>query len=599
MAEKYFDSGIITTAGFSVPGQSPVDKKYTVKTIAERDEHVPKNRAYKGMLVFVEEDQKTYQLRKNDEGNLVWKLFGFDQAEFESQVYAGLDSDSDIIALAASQGKVLDTKITTHTEDAGVHVTAEQKAAWDAKPDTKEDIGLDNVTNDTQVKRSERGVANGVATLDEKGLIPSSQLPSYVDDVVEVDSFDNLPTAGEGGKIYVTTDNNKTYRWGGTGYVEISESIALGETQGTAYEGSKGKALADDVADIKDGTITVGKAANSDKVNGFTVETAVPVGAKFTDTTYNKATTTTDGLMSKEDKSKLDNLNTDDIKVGTGEEQTTLTDRLAAIPATDITQDETHKFVTDEQIQQWTEGAGIENATITTDGLMSKEDKQKLEGIEEGANNYVHPDDENTRHVTDTQIAAWDAKASTAVATTTTDGLMSKEDKSKLDNLNTDDIKVGTGEEQTTLTQKLAEPIKAEDVTTDTTHQFVTQEEKDAWTSGTNVGLASPTKNGLMAKEDKSKLDNINIKDVIVKDIILLAADWVEATRSIDITIQEFVGDSIMNIGPASGIDKNEYNVMSDANLKSVVKQDGVITITYQGIKPTIDLHISALIFIK
>ena len=50
-------------------------------------------------------------------------------------------------------------------------------------------------------------------------------------------------------------------------------------------------------------------------------------------------------------------------------------------------------------------------ASLSRDGLMSKEDKAKLDGIEEGANNYVHPDDENTRHVTDAQIAKWDAGA--------------------------------------------------------------------------------------------------------------------------------------------------------------------------------------------
>ena len=95
------------------------------------------------------------------------------------------------------------------------------------------------------VLASEKGAANGVATLDDNGLVPSSQLPSYVDDVIEAANFAALPAEGEGGKIYVTLDNNKTYRWSGSAYVEISASIALGETAGTAYEGSKGKALKD------------------------------------------------------------------------------------------------------------------------------------------------------------------------------------------------------------------------------------------------------------------------------------------------------------------------------------------------------------------
>ena len=112
---------------------------------------------------------------------------------------------------------------------------------------TKEQIGLGEVTNDAQVKRSEMGVAGGVATLDQEGKVPSSQLPSFVDDVIEVDSYDNLPTTGEAGKIYVTKDTNLTYRWSGSRYIEISASLALGETSSTAYAGDKGKATTDKV----------------------------------------------------------------------------------------------------------------------------------------------------------------------------------------------------------------------------------------------------------------------------------------------------------------------------------------------------------------
>lgn len=93
------------------------------------------------------------------------------------------------------------------------------------------------------VTTSQMGVSGGVATLDANGFVPSSQLPSYVDDVIEVANFAALPATGEGGKIYVTLDNDKTYRWGGSAYTIISDTIALGETAGTAYEGSKGAAL--------------------------------------------------------------------------------------------------------------------------------------------------------------------------------------------------------------------------------------------------------------------------------------------------------------------------------------------------------------------
>lgn len=90
-----------------------------------------------------------------------------------------------------------------------------------------------------------KGQPEGLATLSAAGKIPEDQLPSYVDDVVEAASKSALPTTGESGKIYVTTDTNLTYRWSGSAYVEISPSIALGETASTAYAGSKGKAVTD------------------------------------------------------------------------------------------------------------------------------------------------------------------------------------------------------------------------------------------------------------------------------------------------------------------------------------------------------------------
>lgn len=90
-----------------------------------------------------------------------------------------------------------------------------------------------------------RGAANGVCPLGSDTKIPSAYLPGYVDDVLEYNSLSNFPATGEAGKIYVAKDTNKTYRWSGTQYTEISSSISLGETTGTAYDGGKGKNLAD------------------------------------------------------------------------------------------------------------------------------------------------------------------------------------------------------------------------------------------------------------------------------------------------------------------------------------------------------------------
>jgi len=86
-----------------------------------------------------------------------------------------------------------------------------------------------------------KGVANGLAELDGTGKVPSSQLPSFVDDVEEYVDYAGFPVTGESGKIYIALDTNLTYRWGGTTYVEISPSLALGETSSSAYRGDRGK----------------------------------------------------------------------------------------------------------------------------------------------------------------------------------------------------------------------------------------------------------------------------------------------------------------------------------------------------------------------
>ena len=91
------------------------------------------------------------------------------------------------------------------------------------------------------IPTSQKGTASGVAELDSSGKVPASQLPSYVDDVLEYSAKASFPATGETGKIYVDTGTNKTYRWSGSAYVEISASLALGETSSTAYRGDRGK----------------------------------------------------------------------------------------------------------------------------------------------------------------------------------------------------------------------------------------------------------------------------------------------------------------------------------------------------------------------
>lgn len=177
----------------------------------------------------------------------------------------------------------------------------------------KSQIGLSNVTNDAQVKRSEMGANNGVATLDSSGKVVTSQLPSFVDDVLEFESKTAFPATGESGKIYVSLDTNLTYRWGGTEYVEISKSLALGETSSTAYAGNKGKAATDNINKIKsttlshiDDTTPVTYSTSKVTVNYECYEgdqygsTGTKHGADIA-----AASETTAGVMTAADKSKL------------------------------------------------------------------------------------------------------------------------------------------------------------------------------------------------------------------------------------------------------------------------------------------------------
>ena len=302
-------------------------------------------------------------------------------------------------------------------------VTDDQIAAWGAKANasdltshtgnknnphsvTKAQVGLSNVTNDVQVKRSEMGVANGVATLDSNGIIPSSQLPSYVDDVIEgyfynskfhKDSAHTQVITGETGKIYVDLSSSKTYRWAGTAYAVISETLALGETSSTAYPGNKGAANSAAIVTINEKLATIEDGAN-----------------KYT--------------------------------------------HPSTHPASIIEQNTSNRFVTDAQIATWNGKASTAVATSSANGLMSSGDKAKLDGIAANANNYSHPTYtakasglykvtvDATGHVSaTTAVAKADITAlgipaqdtTYSVASSTANGLMSKEDKGKLDGIAT------------------------------------------------------------------------------------------------------------------------------------------------------------------
>lgn len=180
-----------------------------------------------------------------------------------------------------------------------------KESSWILIGDTSE------LNNKVQEFIDSKGAPNGLASLNESGIIPSAQLPSYVDDVIEVDTFSNLPGTGESGKIYIVQDTNLTYRWSGTAYVEISKSLALGETSSTAYPGDKGKATTDKLNRIPDklitDTINVNQSTTEAVLNFTTYrQEAQQVGRNTL--TITSATTSQAGLMSSSDKTKIDKI---------------------------------------------------------------------------------------------------------------------------------------------------------------------------------------------------------------------------------------------------------------------------------------------------
>ena len=201
-----------------------------------------------------------------------------------------------------------------NTSDANKPVSTAQRAALDLKADKTE---LANY-----IPTSQKGTTNGVATLDSTGKIPSSQLPSYVDDVLEFDNRVAFPPTGEEGKIYVAKDTNKTYRWSGSDYAPVGSDLALGETSSTAYPGNKGKKNADDIAAIISGSKKVGSATTADSAT--TAETATNA---TNSTNATNVTTTING------KNITDIFETDGVKVKKATKADSATTATTAVTA--------------------------------------------------------------------------------------------------------------------------------------------------------------------------------------------------------------------------------------------------------------------------
>lgn len=221
----------------------------------------------------------------------------------------------------------------------------EELNKYQSEINTQLGISDDSLHKELTNFKNTKGKANGLASLDDSGKVPSTQLPSYVDDVLEFTQLDQLPKPGESGKIYVVTSTNLQYRWSGSDYVEISKSLALGETSSTAYPGDKGKATTDVVNSLSDNLVNDVLVSQSDKnsvsltiksitknpvkknkelllVDGepilLTDNTPILLADNVNDGLYdqaddklitiNQASSFTAGVMSASDKTKLDGL---------------------------------------------------------------------------------------------------------------------------------------------------------------------------------------------------------------------------------------------------------------------------------------------------
>lgn len=247
--------------------------------------------------------------------NLITKLEGLDdQDTLDAAIADAKKAGTDAAALAEQNKNTIDNYTVNS------HKISENPVL------TKTDVGLGNVTNEAQIPLSQKGANSGVATLDESGKVPSTQLPSFVDDVLEFDNYEAFPETGESGKIYVTKDTNLEYRWSGTQYTQISKSIALGETASTAYAGDKGKQVTDRVAEVYSSSSVVNGLSDitidSDDTEGqfLSAPNALTTwnGAKEqNDIKIPYASQSKAGVMSASDKTRVDKaLQTDNAGVG-------------------------------------------------------------------------------------------------------------------------------------------------------------------------------------------------------------------------------------------------------------------------------------------
>lgn len=314
---------------FEPTGQMILDARLTVPTRGDLvTAYTEKKNYYPKMVVTVEDENALYMLTGSDpaqSGNWTRLDAG---ATTEVSVENVLTSTSTTNALSAAMGKKLnDEKVAKTTTVNGKPLSSNVVITStdiinENDPSRQQTVtaALKQLSDNFSyyVPTFQIGQASGVAGLDSTGKVPSAQLPSYVDDVLEYNNKSSFPETGESGKIYIAKDTNLTYRWSGSVYVEISQSLALGETSSTAYAGNKGKANADNISKIIN-RVGSNKIVSNVFVNQNTPDNVslylnqLAVGIDNTSpqnvaVMITKATTSAAGVMSATDKSNLDNV---------------------------------------------------------------------------------------------------------------------------------------------------------------------------------------------------------------------------------------------------------------------------------------------------
>lgn len=139
-----------------------------------------------------------------------------------------------------------------------------------------------------KISSTEKGAPNGVATLDGTGKIPSAQLPSYVDDVVEYANLGVFPVTGTSGVLYIALDTNKQYRWAGSTYQQITsgavDSVAGKTGVVTLVKADVGLGNVDNTTDLSKPISTATQSALDLKASASSVTTlSNSIGSTTTD----------------------------------------------------------------------------------------------------------------------------------------------------------------------------------------------------------------------------------------------------------------------------------------------------------------------------